>query len=602
MIDCPKCGRENPDDARFCPGCGENLAALSQDTEKKDPYIGKQLEGKFLVLDHLGDGGMGKVYRAEQLSLNKIVAIKILHKDLLQNDTQVKRFQREAWSASRLDHPNSIAIIDFGQTEDGAQYIVMENLKGKELADVIRNEFPLSTKRVVHIVGQILSVLHEAHENKIIHRDLKPENIMLIKRAEEEDFVKVLDFGIAKLQERDQDQPALTMQGMVCGTPEYMSPEQAMGQDLDPRTDIYSVGCILFEMLVGRVPFCANNFQAILGMHIRDDPQRPSEVRPDLQVNPMLEEIALKAMAKEKDFRFKNALAMKSAIERAMKAPEAAQASSSAPKGTMVMGGVSASAPVDEPGASVPPPSPVLHATLAGDDPTPSVQTVQDVTSAQASTLVEKSSSITLEEAPPEKGSKLGMMIGGAVGLVAIIGGLAFFLFSGDGKEHLQDAGQGASLGEVVTADQEIKITPNKKEVEPTEKENAETEERGEVASDEGAETEKVEEKKAEPTRVAKKEPAPEKKMSAQEKQAKALDYYEKGNKALRSGDTGKAIAHYRKSKNYNPNSPSVYKKLGMAYMKLGKNKNAKSSFKSYLRLSPSAKDASRIRELLNSL
>ncbi len=589
MIDCPKCGRENPDDARFCPGCGENLAALSQDAEKKDPYIGKQLEGKFLVLDHLGDGGMGKVYRAEQLSLNKIVAIKILHKDLLQNDTQVKRFQREAWSASRLDHPNSIAIIDFGQTEDGAQYIVMENLKGKELADVIRAEFPLSTKRVVHIVGQILSVLHEAHENKIIHRDLKPENIMLIKRAEEEDFVKVLDFGIAKLQERDPNQPALTMQGMVCGTPEYMSPEQAMGQDLDPRTDIYSVGCILFEMLVGRVPFCANTYQAILGMHIRDDPQRPSEVRPDLQIHPMLEEIALKAMAKEKDFRFKNALAMKSAIERAMKAPESAEAPTSVPRGgTMVMGGVSPSTPAGGGDASVPPPSPVPHATLAQADATPPVRTVQDSAPAQAPTLVEKSSAITIEDTPSEGSSKLGMMIGGAVGLVAIIGGLLFFLLSGDGKDKMGEADRGGTLGEVATADQEIKINQGKKES-PEAKEEA---------------VEDVAEAKVEPktehASPAKTESG--KTLSAQEKQAKALDYYEKGNKALRSGDTEKAISHYKKSRDYNPNSPNVHKKLGMAYMKLGKNKNAKNSFKSYLRLSPGAKDAGRIRELLNSL
>jgi len=278
--------------------------------------MGQVLEGKYLILEHLGDGGMGTVYKAEQLTLNKTVAIKILHKSLLQDDVQVKRFQREAWSASRLEHPHSIQIIDFGQTPEGNHYIVMEFLKGRELTDVIRKDYPLAPERIVHILCQVCSVLAEAHANKIIHRDLKPENIVLIERAEEKDFVKVLDFGIAKLQERDPSRPALTMQGIVCGTPEYMSPEQAMGKDLDARTDIYSIGCILYEMLTGKVPYDANTYQAILTMHIQGDLTPPSSVAPqNVASGSPLEKICLKAMAREREKRFASALEMKQALE-----------------------------------------------------------------------------------------------------------------------------------------------------------------------------------------------------------------------------------------------------------------------------------------------
>ena len=342
-IICPSCGKENLDKAKFCTGCGENLSSVSgarspsgtsafimgdmsaePDPEpaprtRKDTCLGQVLEGKYLISEHLGDGGMGSVYKAEQLTLNKTVAIKILHKNLLQDDVQVKRFQREAWSASRLEHPHSIQIIDFGQTPEGNHYIVMEFLKGLELAEIIRRDYPLSPERIVHILSQVCSVLAEAHANKIIHRDLKPENIVLIERAEEKDFVKVLDFGIAKLQERDPSKPALTMQGIVCGTPEYMSPEQAMGKDLDSRTDIYSIGCILYEMLTGKVPYDANTYQAILTMHIQGDLTPPSSIAPqNVAPGSPLEKICMKAMSREREKRFESTIAMKQALEAAL--------------------------------------------------------------------------------------------------------------------------------------------------------------------------------------------------------------------------------------------------------------------------------------------
>ncbi|RJO63089.1 MAG: serine/threonine protein kinase, partial [Myxococcales bacterium] len=373
-MECPRCGHDYEPGIRYCGECGYNLADAAP-TDADDTYMGRVLGGKYLVLKHLGDGGMGRVYAAEHLTLNKKVAVKILHKSLLRNETQVKRFQREAWSASRLDHPNSISIIDFGATDDGSHFIIMEYLEGRDLTTVIAEDFPLKPERIVHIMAQVLSVLYDAHQKKIIHRDLKPDNIMLISRAGEPDFAKVLDFGIAKLQERDPSQPALTMQGIICGTPEYMSPEQAMGRELDARTDIYSAGCILYQMLTGQVPFDANNYQAILGMHIREEPARPSSLRPDLGIHPKLEEIALIAMQKQRDMRFTTALAMKHALELVFRTPselasEPSQQAINAGGRTIFMGSGGESSSTVEPSAR-PEAEPLLSAEIILEEAAP---------------------------------------------------------------------------------------------------------------------------------------------------------------------------------------------------------------------------------------
>ena len=628
MIDCPRCTRENEDEARFCMGCGENLAAVTSARERKDTYIGQVLDSKFMILDHLGDGGMGKVYKAEQLTLNKIVAIKILHRNLLQNETQVKRFQREAWSASRLDHPHSIGIIDVGRTTDDSHFIAMEYLEGVELTEIIQHEFPISPERIVHIMDQVLSVLHEAHENKIIHRDLKPENIMLIERAEEEDFVKVLDFGIAKLQERDPNMPALTMQGIVCGTPEYMSPEQAMGKELDHRTDIYASGCILYEMLTGEVPFNANNYQAILGMHIRNDPERPCLKRPDLDIHPKIEEIALMAMQKDREMRFPDALAMKRALEVAIRlsSPEvvspAIQAvnkggvtSVSAKTGTAIF-----TAEPEPEAEEEPPPSPVLHKTLM-EEPQADAEPEREATQPQAPPatppVVPKPAtpaSPPLSSAPvgetidmdefdyPTGGGKAKLFAGGAIVLLLALLGGYFLLAPSDG-------GEGAVKGVVEKSDPEAKPDTGSETIkmEPTEVPKAvgEGAPEGEEPTPAEPGPEKTEIAKTEKKADEKvKGPAPKKprKLSQMEKQKEALKYYEKGNQALASGNLDRAIRHYNKAKNFNPKSPSVYKKLGMVYMRKGQNKKAKSNLSRYLKMAPKAADAARIRELYEAL
>ena len=608
MIECPRCSKGNEDGARFCVGCGENLAALgaTQEGEPADPYIGKLLEEKFMITDHLGDGGMGKVYEAEQLSLNKTVAVKILHKSLLQNETQVKRFQREAWSASRLDHPHSIGIIDFGKTEDGAAFIVMEHLKGRELADVLQEEFPLGEERLVKILCQVLSVLAEAHENKIIHRDLKPENIMLIKRAEEEDFVKVLDFGIAKLQERDPNQPALTMQGIVCGTPEYMSPEQAMGQDLDNRTDLYSTGCILYEMLTGQVPFVANNYQAILGMHIRDEPTKPSLLCPNINISPALEQVALVALAKDRNQRYPDAIAMKKAIEEALECPsgEAAQspAQPQAPKGgTMVMSATGQGAPVTA--GDIPPESPVSRSTLGG-----APAAAETAAPTAAATSVEED----IEEGYEFEATGLGKgkIIGIAAAAVVVLGILGFFIFGGGEPEmkkeqaaaekmamEAEKTAQDKKPGETAPQPKEIKPAEKKAEPSPVAKKPIPA-----AAAVAGSEKEKKKTKTRKKKVASKSKPNREKKLSSVEKQKLALEYYKKGNEAFKKGNASDAIKNYNLSRKYNPRSARVYKKLGMAYMKKGHKKQAQKHFKKYLKLQPNAADASRIKALVDSI
>jgi serine/threonine protein kinase len=235
-----------------------------------------------------------------------------------------KRFQREAEAASRFSHPNSIGIYDFGQTAEGSLYIAMEYIEGRDLAEIITKEAPLTPNRAVRIVTQVLSALHLAHNSQIIHRDLKPENIMLSNLPGHKDFVKVCDFGIAKIQQQPGkgQESALTMFGMICGTPYYMSPEQAKGEELDGRTDLYSMGVILYEMLTGEVPFRGSSPVEVIARHLTDPPVPPSKLRSDLNIPRALESVVLRALSKNREERFANAEAFSEELEKALKEAE----------------------------------------------------------------------------------------------------------------------------------------------------------------------------------------------------------------------------------------------------------------------------------------
>ena len=257
------------------------------------------LKGKYRVEELIGEGGMGKVYRAKQLTLDKPVVLKVLRQTLLSDERTVARFQREAKAASRLNHPNSISVLDFGELEDAALFIAMEFVSGRDLHQILSKEWPLPEGRVVRIVAQVLSALSDAHGAAVIHRDLKPENIMVEQRRGEPDFVKVLDFGIAKITDASGDDgPALTRAGFVCGTPEYMSPEQARGGSLDPRSDLYAVGVILYQLTSGLLPFESDTAVGFASKHLTEEPVPPSKRRPDARISPALEDLIMRALSK----------------------------------------------------------------------------------------------------------------------------------------------------------------------------------------------------------------------------------------------------------------------------------------------------------------
>jgi len=310
MRECPECRNAIEDAARFCPYCGAASAA-TQDAPV-DPWIGQVVNGKFRIEALVGQGGMGRVYRAKHLTLDRPVVLKMLHKDFSTDPQVVQRFQREARAASRLNHPNSIAVLDFGEAEEGTLFMAMEFLAGRDLSRILADEFPLGEGRIVRIGAQILSALAEAHVQGIVHRDLKPENVMVEPRRGEPDFVKVLDFGIAKITSPGANEPKLTQAGLVCGTPEYMSPEQARGAELDSRTDLYSMGVILYQLATGELPFQSDTPVGFLTKHLAEVPVPARERRAD--VSEALEAVISRAMEKDPARRFQTADEMREAL------------------------------------------------------------------------------------------------------------------------------------------------------------------------------------------------------------------------------------------------------------------------------------------------
>ena len=262
--------------------------------------IGREIAGRYRMLAKLGEGGMGAVYRAEQISLKRTVAVKLLRPEVLGNQLLLRRFNAEAEAVAKLNHPNTVNIYDFGQDTDGALFIAMEFIEGRSLRSVIQAEAPLPPRRALAIATQVAASLTDAHTHAIVHRDLKPDNVMLQDRGRERDVARVLDFGIAKLRDDTRaTQMQMTQQGDMLGTPQYMAPEQIRAEAIDGRTDIYALGCLLYEMVTGRLPHEAATVLALLSKHLIEHPVPPSQRRPDLGLPAALDHLILAAMAKD---------------------------------------------------------------------------------------------------------------------------------------------------------------------------------------------------------------------------------------------------------------------------------------------------------------
>ena len=244
-----------------------------------DPFVGRTLDDKYLVEEPVGAGGMGAVYRARHLSMDRPVAIKFLHERLVEDEAARTRFQTEARAAVKLQHPNAVSVTDFGQTAEGVVYIVMELLEGRTLREILNREAPLETARATSIMLQTSDAVAAAHVAGIIHRDLKPSNILVTQSADQPAAVKVLDFGIATFSaDEDEDAPVLAQTNIVIGTPRYMSPEQHNGTEFTPAADVYSLGVILYEMLAGTVPFSGSTPAEIAEKHANIPPHAPREI------------------------------------------------------------------------------------------------------------------------------------------------------------------------------------------------------------------------------------------------------------------------------------------------------------------------------------
>jgi eukaryotic-like serine/threonine-protein kinase len=317
MKQCEKCNRKFPDHMVFCPFDGDIL-----DSEVEDPLLGCVLDGKYRLEEKLGEGGMGTVYRAKHVLIDNDLAVKVLHSSLVADRHAVARFQREAMAAARIKHPNAVGVTDFGITEledsraGQIVYIVMELFIGESLRDIIEREGPLPVDRAVSIIRQVCLALDVAHRNGIIHRDVKPDNIVIDKNGQGE-LVKVLDFGIAKLKDgpTGENRGRLTRQGVIIGSPHYLSPEQCQNTELDSRSDIYSLGIVLYEMLTGDVPFKAPTPIAVAMMHTTDQPVPVREKRPDIPDS--IEHVVMRALEKLPENRPQTALELALELENA---------------------------------------------------------------------------------------------------------------------------------------------------------------------------------------------------------------------------------------------------------------------------------------------
>jgi eukaryotic-like serine/threonine-protein kinase len=302
---CPVCAREFPDTVKFCPNDGQTLRAKGPLAD----LVGQVVADRYHILKKLGEGGMGAVYLGEHVKMGRKSAIKVMTQAVANDPDAVSRFNREAANASRLSHPNICQIYDFGETAEGIIYLAMEFIEGCSLSELIEREGALPPARAARILQQSAEALQVAHDQTIVHRDIKPDNIMIVQAKDGSDVAKVVDFGIAKAVAGEETGQKVTKTGLVVGTPEYMSPEQLSGDKLDGRSDIYSLGLVLYKMLTGVLPFQADSAQETLIKRLTDAPEPLAQARPDIAFPPSLQAVLDHALARAADDRYGSAAA-----------------------------------------------------------------------------------------------------------------------------------------------------------------------------------------------------------------------------------------------------------------------------------------------------
>jgi serine/threonine-protein kinase len=367
--------------ATMAPTTDEARAAAAA---ANDPLVGTVVAERYRLLERVGEGGMGAVYRGEHVTLRKRVAVKFLHAELSRIPDVVARFEREAVAAANLEHANVVAAHDFGKSAEGTFFLVMEFVDGGSLRALLDAEKQLPAPRAVHIARHIAAALGRAHGLGIVHRDLKPENVVLVDREGDRDFAKVIDFGIAKVSPGKLGEgPALTQAGMVFGTPDYMAPEQALGSKIDHRADLYAFGIMVFEMLVGRRPFDADDVMILLGKHMTAPPPNASELASPAPLPTSVDAVFARLLAKSPGDRFDTASAFVSALEIALGLPT----SGTYPPG--VLTAVPANIGTPPYGVALPAPS-AIHGVNQGAVPngtTPSFATSADLARASLESL-----------------------------------------------------------------------------------------------------------------------------------------------------------------------------------------------------------------------
>ena len=324
---CPNCNASISEEQSFCSSCGipvgvgaphsaaaDIVSGANSTKQRADPWLGQVVDGRYRVEELVGSGGMGMVYRVLHQSMGKVAAMKVLHRELAQNPETVRRFHNEAQAVSQLHHPNTVQVFDFGVYND-ALYLVMEFVRGLDLGGLIEREGAVGYERAAPLFAQILSALAEAHDAGIVHRDLKPENVLVTRTYEGRDHVKVLDFGLAKVSNKD-DVSSVTEQGNIVGTPYYMSPEQIRGEDVDPRSDIYSMGALMYRTLTAQNVFDAKTPVGVLTQHLTKEVVPPSVRVPKKKLGPGIDKIILRCMAKSKEDRYPNVHALADALEQ----------------------------------------------------------------------------------------------------------------------------------------------------------------------------------------------------------------------------------------------------------------------------------------------